>query len=76
MLTSEACPIHVHVMYTSYAHVTKCHPDTKYKQSPKQTVLNKILMNNGTPYETLCDAYIKRREFHYAAEFGVGNIKD
>lgn len=73
MLISEACPIHLHVIYTSYAHVTKCRPDTKYKQNPKQTVLNKVLMNNATPYETRCDAYIKRCE---AAEFGVGNIKD
>lgn len=58
--------MHLHVMYTSYARVTKCRPDTKYKQNPKQTVLNKVLKNNATPYETRCDAYIKRREFHYA----------
>ena len=76
MLTLEACLIHLHVMYTSYAHVTKFLPDAMYEQKPKETVLSKVLINNATPYETLCDAYIKRCEFHYAAEFGVGNIKD
>ena len=41
--------------------VTKCLPDTKYKQNP-------ILRPKGTPYHMiLSDAYTKRLEFHQVA---------
>ena len=36
-----------------YVHVTKCLPDTTHKQSPKKTVLSKVLRFKGTSYDSV-----------------------
>lgn len=37
---------------TYHVHITKCLLDTKYKQNPVQTVLNKVLALKRTSYGT------------------------
>lgn len=55
---------------TYYVHVVKCHPDTKFKLNPNQTVSNKVPWLKGT----LCDGYAEGLESHYVAVFDMYDI--
>ena len=52
---------------THYVQVTKCLPNTKDKQNPKQTLPNKVLRDLQGHRMTPCDTYTKRLEPHYAS---------